>query len=86
MMGVGLECEHVCFCEGIAAGHLVRGTPVNAEHCKEIYDGLQTPKIKHNAKRKSAALNQTQSPSSFSASYHFPPAVSQPHQDICLPR
>lgn len=45
---VGLVCENVCFCRvaktALAAGHGALGISVNAEHCIEIYDRLQTPR------------------------------------------
>lgn len=65
--------------EGVAAGHPAPGLVVNAEHCKEIYDRLQTPRIKHKAKLRSAGLNQTQNPSSFSVSHDFPQSVFLSH-------
>lgn len=34
--------------EGDAAGHHAPGMVVIAEHCQEIYDRLQTLRIKHN--------------------------------------
>lgn len=44
-------CTNMCVFqeEGDAAGHHAPGMVVNAEHCQEIYDRLQTPRIKHNA-------------------------------------
>lgn len=67
----------------LAAGHRALSMSVNAEHCKEIYKRLQTPGIKHNAKLRSACLNQTRNPSSFSASHNYPPSVFHPH--LALP-
>lgn len=78
-VGVALVCENVCYYgvakTALAAGHGALRISVNAEQCKEIYDRLQTPGIKHNAKLWSACLNQTHNPSSCHA--HFPsPCVS----------
>lgn len=59
LLGVGLAlvCENVCYWgvakTALAAGHGALRMSVNAEHCKEIYDRLQTPGIKHNAKLRS---------------------------------
>lgn len=63
----------------LAAGHHALTMSVNAEHCKEIYERLQTPGIKHNAKLRSACLNQTRNPSSFSASHDYPCSAFHPH-------
>lgn len=41
----------------VAAGHPAQGVVVNAEHCKEIYNRLRTPRIKHDVKLRSAVLN-----------------------------
>lgn len=80
----GLVCKRV-FRRGVgvAAGHHALSMSVNAEHCKEIYDRLQTPGIKHNAKLRSAGLNQTHNPSSFPAWHYLPPSVFHPH--LALP-
>lgn len=55
----------------LAAGHGALSMSINAENCREIYDGLQALGIKHNAKR-SACLNQTHNPSSCLAPFLSP--------------
>lgn len=68
----------------LAAGYGAPGMSVNTKLCKEIYNRLQAPGIKNNAKLRSACRRQTCDLSSFLASLDFPFRIpSTPCPSFC---